>query len=326
MDEKLLSIIVPVYNVEEYLDRCMNSLINQTYRNKEIILVDDGSTDGSGNLCDEYSERYPFVHVIHKKNGWQGEARNFGLESCKGDYVSFVDPDDWIELDGCEKLIKALEETKSDFVIGEFITEFDDKSLPPRDLRSFEMDGHQAAYLNLNKNYICSNSSCNKLYVRDFIGDLRFPVGKKFEDTFFIQEAILKAKKVYKTGIPFYHHYQRAGSTTHHTFMDWHFHLVEAYEIFHGEIAWKYPDMVPYSEARLLQVSIDYINGALSSRNPVFKDKILHCQNIVKKIPVHTRPAVDEVGDMRTRLQHILLKTSLFLYVWMYRVKNWKNN
>ena len=94
MANKLVSIIVPVYNVEKYLPKCVGSLINQTYKNVEIILVDDGSTDQSGNICDTYLEKDNRIVVLHKKNGGLSDARNFGIEHAKGDYYSFVDSDD----------------------------------------------------------------------------------------------------------------------------------------------------------------------------------------------------------------------------------------
>ena len=94
---ELLSIIVPVYNVEMYLKRCVDSILKQDYDNMEIILVDDGSTDSSGVICDQYASNYKNVKVIHKKNGGLSDARNFGLDNCRGQYISFIDSDDWIE-------------------------------------------------------------------------------------------------------------------------------------------------------------------------------------------------------------------------------------
>ncbi len=327
MENELLSIIVPVYNVEGYLNRCVLSLVNQTYANKEIILVDDGSTDKSGIMCDEFAEKYSAIRVIHKKNGWQGEARNYGLDCCNGSYVSFVDPDDWLELDGCEKLIHELERTDADFVIGEFIIEYDDRTVPPRNTDAYEMNGHKAAYLNLNKNYICTNSSCNKIYKRDFIGNQRFPLKKKFEDTFFIHDALLKASKVYKTGIPFYHHYQRLGSTTHHIFSQWHFHLVEAYEAYYDRITDTYPELEPYCAARLVENSIYCINGALSSEEGDFSEKMAYYAKLIKKFPVfRVMKYKDAAWTYRLLAQHLIIKLSFHLYKELHKCKRWMAN
>ena len=121
----LISVIVPVYNVEKYLRQCVESLIDQTYKDVEIILVDDGSKDGSGKICDEYAEKYDFIRVIHKENAGLGLARNTGMESAKGDFVNFVDSDDYLKPDTLEKLVKALNENGADTCVGGYSRFFD---------------------------------------------------------------------------------------------------------------------------------------------------------------------------------------------------------
>jgi glycosyltransferase EpsJ len=120
MKSELISIIVPVYNVEKYLERCINSLVNQTYSNLEIILVDDGSTDQSGKMCDTYAERYPNIKVVHKKNAGLGYARNTGLENATGKYVAFVDSDDYVEYNMISNLYNDIIRNDADACIGGF--------------------------------------------------------------------------------------------------------------------------------------------------------------------------------------------------------------
>lgn len=108
MQTKLFSIIVPIYKVEKYLHKCVNSLVNQTYKDIEIVLVDDGSPDNCPQICDEYAAKDKRINVIHKKNGGLSDARNVGLENCTGKYILFVDSDDYIELDACEKFTKII--------------------------------------------------------------------------------------------------------------------------------------------------------------------------------------------------------------------------
>ena len=105
MSNVMLSIIVPVYNVEKYIGKCIESIVNQTYKDLEIILVDDGSTDNSGKICDEWARKDKRIKVIHKKNGGLSDARNAGLDICTGDYIGFVDSDDYIELNMYEDLL-----------------------------------------------------------------------------------------------------------------------------------------------------------------------------------------------------------------------------
>lgn len=116
-EEELISIIIPVYNVQNYIETCLNSVINQTYKNLEIILVDDGSPDNSGKICDEYAKKDNRIKVIHKENGGVSESRNVGLELARGTYITFVDSDDWIEDDYIEVLLKTLLDKQADCVI-----------------------------------------------------------------------------------------------------------------------------------------------------------------------------------------------------------------
>ena len=113
----MLTLIIPIYNIEQYLSQCLDSIINQTYKNIQIILVDDGSTDSSGRICDEYADKDSRIIVIHKENGGLVSARKAGLREATGEYVVYVDGDDWIELNAIEHMVGTIERTKEDIVI-----------------------------------------------------------------------------------------------------------------------------------------------------------------------------------------------------------------
>lgn len=130
MKRSLISIIVPVYNVEKYLKKCLDSLVNQTYSNIEIICVNDGSKDHSLSILKEYEKRDPRIKVIDKENGGLSDARNVGLKHVNGDYLMFVDSDDWIEKTTCEKTVSAIEKYHTDVVMWSYVREFGEKSLP----------------------------------------------------------------------------------------------------------------------------------------------------------------------------------------------------
>ena len=115
MEKDLISVIIPVYKVEKFLDRCIESVVNQTYKNLEIILVDDGSPDKCGEMCDEWAKKDDRIEVIHKPNGGLSDARNIGIDKCKGDFIMFVDSDDYLDLEICSKLHKILKEFNADF-------------------------------------------------------------------------------------------------------------------------------------------------------------------------------------------------------------------
>ena len=140
--DPLVSIIVPVYNVKPYLNRCVDSLLGQSYQNMELLLVDDGSTDGSETLCDEYAAQDARVRVLHKKNGGLSDARNAGVDAAKGEYLSFVDGDDWVSPYYIENLYRALEQAGADFSASCFEEVFEGQpvqSVPTERLEAFEI-------------------------------------------------------------------------------------------------------------------------------------------------------------------------------------------
>ncbi len=207
------SIIVPVYQVEEYLDRCVESLIGQTYKNIEIILVDDGSKDNSGKMCDLWAEKDSRIIVCHKSNGGLSDARNYGFDKADGDYILYVDSDDYIEADTCEKL-SVFAEKGYDIVIGDAIVEGGKAYLDhissnevmtgEEYLLSAYLEGKapMAAWLNLyRKNFLVENG-------------LRFKCGILHEDEEFTPRAMLAAKSVVVTGVCFYHYVLRENSIT----------------------------------------------------------------------------------------------------------------
>lgn len=178
---ELISVIVPVYNVESYVAECIESIQNQTYMNLEIILVDDGSKDMSGDICDQYAAYDERIKVIHQENGGLSAARNTGIEAANGDYISFVDSDDYIGLTLFEDMLQLLKEYDLDII--EF-TAFRDKS---GDIIEGCNDGQLEIYSKEDALRLamhdCFVAAWSKLYKRSAIGDVRFPVGRKFEDT-----------------------------------------------------------------------------------------------------------------------------------------------
>lgn len=153
MLEDLISIVVPIYNVDKYLNQCIDSLINQTYKNLEIILVNDGSVDNCPKICDEYAAKDNRVKVIHKVNGGISDARNKGIIASTGEYMMFVDSDDWIELDTCELLLENIKSNKSDISMCSYVREFNKKSLPK---------------IIFNRDMVFDESECKNIYRRLF--------------------------------------------------------------------------------------------------------------------------------------------------------------
>lgn len=211
----LFSIVVPVYNVEQFLDRCVQSLIHQTFEEIEIILVDDGSTDASGALCDEYAKQDNRITVIHKTNGGLSDARNSGLGIATGKYIIFVDSDDYIELDTCEKFLPYIDQN-IDVLIGDATVENGHSQLKHNiNLKGNVVSGRQ--YLNQALQSKCAPmAACLNIYRREFLQEqkLEFKFGILHEDEEFTPKCFLQAKTVLYTGNKFYCYIIREGSIT----------------------------------------------------------------------------------------------------------------
>ncbi len=189
----LISVIIPIYNVEQYLRQCLDSVINQTYKNLEIILVDDGSTDNSGKICDEYALKDARIKVIHKENGGVSSARNAGLDIAKGDYIGFVDSDDYIEKDMYEYLYSLNKNNNTLLSVCNFYIKKNKKIIEAKPITN-------KTVLSANEMLECSFKqlfSVNKLIARNLFYDLRFPKDIRYgEDMTVCMELFIRAKKI----------------------------------------------------------------------------------------------------------------------------------
>ena len=213
----LYSIVVPVYKVEKYLDRCVESLIGQTYRDIEIILVDDGSPDLCPEICDKYAALDSRVRVIHKENGGLSDARNFGIDAASGDYIMFVDSDDYIDLDTCRR-IEPFALSGADVIVGDATVEREsgNRLLDHRsDIVAITLDGKEYLKRSLAVGKAPMAAVLN-LIRREFLNEngLRFKKGILHEDERFTPEMLLLAGSVVYSGESFYHYIVREGSIT----------------------------------------------------------------------------------------------------------------
>lgn len=216
MDHPLISVIIPVYNVDKYLRQCLDSVINQTYKNIEILLIDDGSTDDSGKICDEYAGNDARITVIHKENGGLSDARNTGIESMHGQYVSFVDSDDYIDLHYIETLTNAAVSTKSDVIMASYIKVSDnyiDRGSKCKAGKSIEQFSGIDAKLSMLYRKKLTMYSPGKLYHAALFDKVRFPYGRIFEDMVTTWEIMKLVNAVEYVDEPLYFYRQRSGST-----------------------------------------------------------------------------------------------------------------
>jgi len=211
-----ISIIVPVYKVENVLPRCVESLINQTYKNIEIILVDDGSPDNCPIICDEYAKKDKRIQVIHRENGGLSEARNSGLASVSGQYILFVDSDDYIELDTCEKFIDALKDDMPDIVVGDYIEERENKAIPHvhKEIETEKLYSAESYLQKAIDNEEMRIEAWLNLYKTSFWKGNGFLFRKNIlhEDMQLMPQVFLSAKQIQYVNHPFYHYIIREGS------------------------------------------------------------------------------------------------------------------
>lgn len=224
-----ISIIVPVYNVEEYLSRCIDSILEQTFTDFELILIDDGSTDNSGKICDEYSKKDSKVKVIHKENGGLSSARNFGIDVASGKFLGFVDSDDYIEKDMYELLYEDICKINADIAICGIYDKYENKCHRNKyPMQKCVLGSEQAFKLALEGKTI-PVSAVNKLYKREIFKKKRFPVGKNYEDAFLIPELLINSNKVSYNPLPKYYYVHRENSITTNEFKIKDLDIIDAY-------------------------------------------------------------------------------------------------
>ncbi len=218
--DALVTVIVPIYNTEAFLPKCIDSLLAQTHKKLEILLIDDGSPDGCGRICDEYAAKDDRITVFHQENSGQAGARNFALSVATGDYISFVDSDDWIAPDTYKVMLQSIEKNACDIAA---CGRFSVKDGQISESRAFKMEketvmsteeaiGRFLTYQGLD----CS--PCDKLFKRELLTGLTFPMGYICEDAPFVYRAIKRAKKIVHCAKPLYYVLIRSGSTSRSAF------------------------------------------------------------------------------------------------------------
>ncbi|MEW9501071.1 glycosyltransferase family 2 protein [Jeotgalibacillus marinus] len=216
LQENRVSVIVPIYKVEKYLDRCIKSILNQSYENLEIILVDDGSPDRCGKIADHYKTTDSRVKVIHKENGGLSEARNYGMKEVTGEYVTYVDSDDWIDEKMIETMMNTLNEYEADSVQSSFYYAYERHNLYDHRYYSREDSpvilNNQSLIRELVINERIKSFAWGKLFKTKLIRDIPFRKGVLFEDVYWAHEVMRKVEKFVLIHDPLYNYFQRDDS------------------------------------------------------------------------------------------------------------------
>lgn len=298
----LVSIIVPIYNVEPFLERCINSLLSQTYTNLEIILVDDGSPDNCPQICDDYACLDERIKVIHKTNGGLSDARNAGLKIATGEKIAFVDSDDWVAPYYIEVMIRAMEETSSDIVECNYMrTDGNEEIMKPHnDVRSTVYSTTEAMR-HLIQDLILHQIVWNKLYKKSVISDVVFPLGKYNEDEFWTYQVFGKAKKIAKVENVLYYYFQNSDSIMGQGYKIKRLDAIEAKVLRQQYIDACFSELSDIAATNLLssiiyagQMSLFYLSDAEK------KQAIRILQNYIKKI--FTKSNYHFVGNIKYKI------------------------
>ena len=307
----LLTVVIPVYNVEKYLKRCVESVLVQEWHNYDILLVDDGSTDSSPQICDDYAKVYDFISVIHKKNGGLSEARNTGILHAKGEYVYFPDSDDWIETDTFLALAEVLESQKFDIISfnREFVKDEDD-AIVSDSLVTQVFEGKDAFVQMLKHSYITGFAN-DKIYRKSLFIDnnILFPKGKYYEDLGTNYKLFLSAKKVYATNQKYYHYLiDNPDSIT----QSWNEKKFSDMFGFYKDIF--YSDFVRSQlNQEELQISqLYYVNGLIHSLASLYKSKLdkkyIDITDQVKQELLKHGVSLSQMKEQPNKLKYILFR------------------
>lgn len=256
----MVSIIIPVYNVQDYLARCVDSVLTQTYTDLEIILVDDGSIDISGDICDEYALHDARVRVIHKENGGLSDARNAGLDVARGNYVAFIDADDYVHPSFVELLLKTINETGAQIAVSTW-QELKDGDKPrkvktkrPRCTILTQEEAISSVFYQKKFNH----SACSRIFETQLFNNLRFPEGMLYEDLAIIYPLLCKVEKVALINTPMYYYMHRQGSIIT-TMSLRRTHVLDHIERIEDQVANEAPQYLPAVRSRHLSACFNML-------------------------------------------------------------------
>ncbi|RDW22401.1 beta-1,4-galactosyltransferase [Oceanobacillus arenosus] len=268
-----VSVIVPIYKVEKYIHRCVDSIINQTYVNLEIILVDDGSPDNCGEIVDDYQESDTRIKVIHKKNGGLSDARNHGMKQATGEFIMFVDSDDWLDKTMIELLVSNSIENKADIVQSAFYYAYEDRLLIDNRYStegdSLEILTNKSLMYELVTNKKVKNFAWGKLYRTELISDIPFEKGVLFEDIFWAYQVMQRVNTFLLLQQPFYYYYQRSDSIVA-TYTPRNLDIIRGLKERHLFIEKQYEELTDASFKEILKMCLIHYNLLLLNRK---KDK-----------------------------------------------------
>lgn len=323
----MLTLVVPIYNMEKYLARCMDSLLGQSCRDFEVILVNDGSTDSSGTLCDSYVARYPeLVRVIHKPNGGLSSARNAGIDAAQGEWIVFPDPDDWVEPDYVESFLCFRQQFQAQLVcLGHYVDTDDVSEAKGPDMEPYLVEGDEC-----QRSILLGPSlqgfSWNKIYRLDIIREykLRFPDGMgTIEDVYFTYQYLAYCSRiVHAPGKRVYHYYQRNNSTTRSGYTKRKLETLRTYELIIADCEGRDSELARVAADIICTEAVNLIWMLVNSRQNAPEDMKYLRNHIRKTLPQYLYSEQYGIGR---KVQAVLALLSPRLYALLKNAVHRKN-
>lgn len=275
----LISIVVPVYNVEKYLEKCVNSILSQTFNDFELILVDDGSPDNCGKICDSFAQKDSRVVVVHKENNGLSAARNSGIEIAKGKYIGFIDSDDYIAEDMYEILYNNIQKESADISMCALYDCYAGKDIELNPKPEYLVVDSKEAIKIVFEAKITSVTAVNKLYKIELFNDIKYPVGKSSEDAFVIVDLLHASKKIVITTEEKYFYIHRENSITSSTYKKNDLLAIEAYENNYKKIMEFYPNLEKVARMRVCWANFYVLDKIMLTKDfteKTIEKKIIH--------------------------------------------------
>ncbi len=316
MQKPLVSVVVPVYKAEKYIHRCIDSILNQTLTDLELILVDDGSPDNSGVICDEYALTDNRVKVFHQKNKGVCAARNKGIDNAKGEYISFVDSDDYLRDSALEVLYKDITEHNADISCAGFGSPGNDV----HNTRCVVWKGNKAL-----KNSLLDNphtySACRKLYRKSFVGDIRFEEGRKVnEDSFFVFCCCLKQPNFVIRNMTIYYTEDNPNSASRAEFSEKFFDILYFSERKQELVKENYPEFQAELNNIVIKANLSMLYAFCKTNERKYRKDINKCIRTIKKLKKYFVP----INTAEKKFFFVVTNNLYFVYKVYYNMKHKK--
>ncbi|WP_294084500.1 glycosyltransferase family 2 protein [uncultured Actinobacillus sp.] len=312
----MISIVVPVYNVEQYLDYCVESLVNQTYKNIEILLIDDGSSDNSGKIADEWAKKDKRIRVFHKENGGLSDSRNYGVAQAKSEWIMFIDSDDYYDLFAVEYFVRIQEKYNADLVVSALkgVTNHkpSHRDITENDITAAYPLSNEKALEEMFYSLATGPSACGKLFKKELLIQDPYPKGKLYEDIATTYKQVYKANNIYVAPIKVYGYFKRDGSIVNSKFDERYLYVLDIIDNIYIFLETKYPSV---SELKLALDIRNVLTSMQIANSMLMAEMFPEVKKIQERVSVYKKEfLVNKNVSWKNKLKFLLFLTYPKLY------------